>query len=130
MPDLKSFRRVNNLTQSDVARFLGGGVEKGFISQIEHGTRKLPDAQLAKLLSNDLGWDTTMLLDNGHAPSISTHATGHSNASVSINSHNTFDVSKEKDFEIAALKKEIEFLNEKLRDRDEQIAFLKSLITK
>ena len=58
MCDLKTFRKTNNLTQSDIADFLGGGVGKAFISQIEHGNRKLPSAQLAKLLNNPYGWDT------------------------------------------------------------------------
>ena len=49
MPDLKGFRKANGLTQSDVASYLGGGVEKGINSQIEHGTRKLPEAQHTKV---------------------------------------------------------------------------------
>ena len=61
MCDLKTFRKTNNLTQSDIADFLGGGVGKAFISQIEHGNRKLPSAQLAKLLNNPYGWDTSAL---------------------------------------------------------------------
>lgn len=61
MCDLKTFRKTNNLTQSDIADFLGGGVGKVFISQIEHGNRKLPSAQLAKLLNNPYGWDTSAL---------------------------------------------------------------------
>lgn len=127
MPDLKGFRKDNGLTQSDLAEYLGGGVDKGFISQIEHGTRKLPNAQLAKLLSNTMGWDTSMLQVDPPT-SISAKATGNSSARVEIGSRNKNfcpEVSgdTEKETRIAVLKKE----NEMLR---EQIEFLKTLINK
>lgn len=125
MPDLKGFRKDNGLTQSDLAEYLGGGVDKGFISQIEHGTRKLPNAQLAKLLSNTMGWDTSMLQVDPPT-SISAKATGNSSARVEIGSRNKNycpEVSgdTEKDTRIAVLEKE----NEMLR---EQLEFMKTLI--
>ena len=127
MPDLKGFRKDNGLTQSDLAEYLGGGVDKGFISQIEHGTRKLPNAQLAKLLSNTMGWDTSMLQVDPPT-SISAKATGNSSARVEIGSRNKNycpEVSgdTEKDTRIAVLEKE----NEMLR---EQLEFMKTLINK
>lgn len=127
MPDLKGFRKDNGLTQSDLAKYLGGGVDKGFISQIEHGTRKLPNAQLAKLLSNTMGWDTSMLQVDPPT-SISAKATGNSSARVEIGSRNKNycpEVSgdTEKDTRIAVLEKE----NEMLR---EQLEFMKTLINK
>lgn len=115
MPDLKGFRKKNGLTQSDIASYLGGGVEKGFISQIEHGARKLPDAQLAKLLSNDKGWDTSLLVDKGITTNISTHASGSSKASVNITSNETIP-SSDKDIEITSLKKDIEYLKLQLSE--------------
>lgn len=57
--DLKEFRIVNNLTQTDLGDFLG--VQKGFISKIENGKDKLPESKFRKLLSNPNGWDTSML---------------------------------------------------------------------
>ncbi len=125
MPDLKGFRKDNGLTQSDLAEYLGGGVDKGFISQIEHGTRKLPNAQLAKLLSNTMGWDTSMLQVDPPT-SISAKATGNSSARIEIGSRNKNycpEVSgdTEKDTRIAVLEKE----NEMLR---EQLEFMKTLI--
>lgn len=127
MPDLKGFRKDNGLTQSDLAEYLGGGVDKGFISQIEHGTRKLPNAQLAKLLNNTMGWDTSMLQVDPPT-SISANATGNSSAKVEIGSRNKNycpEVSgdTEKDTRIAVLEKE----NEMLR---EQLEFMKTLINK
>lgn len=126
MPDLKGFRKDNGLTQSDLAKYLGGGVDKGFISQIEHGTRKLPDAQLAKLLSNTMGWDTSMLQVDTPTTNISAKATGNGSARVEIGSRNKNycpEVSgdTEKDTRIAVLEKE----NEMLR---EQLEFMKTLI--
>lgn len=127
MPDLKGFRKDNGLTQSDLAEYLGGGVDKGFISQIEHGTRKLPNAQLAKLLNNTMGWDTSMLQVDPPT-SISAKATGNSSARVEIGSRNKNYCPEgsgdtEKDTRIAVLEKE----NEMLR---EQLEFMKTLINK
>ncbi len=50
------------------------------------------------------------------SPSISTHATGNSNASVRITSHSTSSPSIEKEAEISALKKELEILRDQLAE--------------
>lgn len=57
--DLKEFRIVNNLTQTELGDYLG--VQKGFISKIENGKDKLPELKFRKLLNNPHGWDTSML---------------------------------------------------------------------
>ena len=64
MADLKAFRATNNLYQKDLSEFLG--VSIGFISAIERGDSKLPAEQLAKLLANTNGWDTTYLTSEGN----------------------------------------------------------------
>jgi len=138
MVDLKSFRKANNLTQSDIANYLGGGVEKSFISQIEHGGRKLPDAQLAKLLHNTKGWDTSMLVVDNPSPSIMTHASGNSNASVQINSNNNNrSDSAKKDLELAeyrlqvvSLQKEVERLTNLLEEEKQRTAQYWEMIQK
>jgi transcriptional regulator with XRE-family HTH domain len=61
MADLKGFRRANKLTQDAVGEYLG--VNKAFISRIEHGWNKLPEFQLSKLLNNDRGWDISPLVE-------------------------------------------------------------------
>ena len=125
MIDLKSFRIANKLSQTKLAEYLG--VLQGFISQMEKGLRPIPAAIISKIENNSEGWDTSMLL-SGDAPRITTHATGHSNASVSINSSNRQSDSPahaaalaEKDTRIAVLEKENQLLRE-------QIEFLKTLI--
>ena len=65
--DLKEFRIVNNLTQTELGDYLG--VQKGFISKIENGKEKLPEAKFRKLLNNPYGWDTSMLSQQGGAQS-------------------------------------------------------------
>lgn len=50
MADLKSFRRVNKITQSDLAEYLGVG--QSFISQIEKGDRPIPSEHINKILAN------------------------------------------------------------------------------
>lgn len=57
--DLKEFRLVNNLTQTELGDYLG--VLKGFISKIENGKDKLPEPKFRKLLNNENGWDVSML---------------------------------------------------------------------
>jgi transcriptional regulator with XRE-family HTH domain len=62
MIDLKAFRRINSITQVDLASYLEVG--QGFISQIEKGSRPLPREIMSKLLANPYGWDTSMLVDS------------------------------------------------------------------
>ena len=59
--DLKAFREVNNLTQTQLGEYLG--VQKAFISSVENGRSKLPKTKLALLLQNPHGWDVTMLTE-------------------------------------------------------------------
>lgn len=61
MIDLKAFRKINSITQVDLADYLGVG--QGFISQIEKGSRPLPKENISKLLANPFGWDTSMLTE-------------------------------------------------------------------
>lgn len=62
----KAFRRINNLTQTDVGNYLD--VSKSFISQLETGRADIPHWMLQKLLNNDKGWDTKPLEDRAAAP--------------------------------------------------------------
>lgn len=57
--DIKAFREANNLTQKELADYLG--IDKGFISAIEHGKSKFPKAKLTMLLNNQHNWDVSML---------------------------------------------------------------------
>lgn len=57
--DLKAFRKLNNLTQLEIADYLG--VQKAFISAIENGKSKLPKEKYTLLLQNPHNWDTSML---------------------------------------------------------------------
>lgn len=59
MDELKNFRKCNALTQADLAAFLG--VSAPFITRVEKGANRLPQDKFDKLLSNDRGWDVSML---------------------------------------------------------------------
>ncbi|MBR5660566.1 MAG: helix-turn-helix transcriptional regulator [Bacteroidales bacterium] len=59
MIDLKKFRKDNNLSQDDLASFLGVSIP--FVSQIETGKRDIPEHQLSKLLLNRMEWDVSAL---------------------------------------------------------------------
>ena len=56
---LTTFRRLNKLTQEELAAFLG--VSKSFVSQIENGRVDLPFEQRQRILQNDRGWDITLV---------------------------------------------------------------------
>lgn len=125
MCNLKNFREVNNLTQSELGDYIE--MKKSFISKIENGKEKLPSIKLQKLLSNDKGWDVSMLLDQ--SPTINATATG--NGSIEIGQQKKFFApinSDASEVTIAVLKKEIEMLREQLADKDNQIEFLKRLL--
>ena len=80
----RAFRKFNNLTQEDVASFLG--VKKAFISQIETGRVDLPEDKYYRLLQNDRGWDVALLsgstaivgdgnaVNNGHDQTVAADA--------------------------------------------------------
>lgn len=59
--DIKAFRKANNLTQNQLGDYLG--IDKGFISAIEHGKSKFPKAKLTLLLNNPHNWDISMLTE-------------------------------------------------------------------
>ena len=63
MVDLKAFRKINSLTQIDLANYFSVG--QGFISQIEKGDRPIPKEYISRLLANPYGWDVSMLKDRG-----------------------------------------------------------------
>lgn len=69
MVDIKTFRRVNNLKQIELADYLGIGIS--FISQIENGKVNLPIEKFNKLIENDKGWDTAPLLETKQDETIS-----------------------------------------------------------
>lgn len=57
--DLKAFRKANNISQVELAEYLGVG--QSFISQIEKGTRPLPEEYISRLSANPK-WDSSMLI--------------------------------------------------------------------
>ena len=59
---LTLFRRLNRLTQDELAAFLG--VTRSFVSQVENGRVDLPFEQRQRLLENDRGWDVTPLVES------------------------------------------------------------------
>lgn len=65
MIDYKAFRKANNLTQGDVADYLG--CKKAFICQIEKGLRPMPQPMYSKLLHNTNGWNIAELSNNAES---------------------------------------------------------------
>lgn len=111
---LRSFRKANKLTQEDVARYLGVG--QGFISQIEKGSRPLPEDAAQKIKSNP-EWDSTTLMESPSV-NIRNSVSGNGSANAIVNSPDASlgaDQRKLND-EIAALRKELELVTAE-RDR-------------
>ena len=126
MIDLKSFRKINNLTQGELGEYIG--MKKSFISKIENGKEKLPESKLQKLLANTMGWDTTML---EQSPTINTRVSGNGSANVQVGSNNKLvQDSSDLKVQIAVLEKENELLREQRELLLEQNDFLKTLLNK
>lgn len=62
MERLRQFRKINGLTQDNLGDYLG--IKKSFLSRIEGGKEKMPADKFRKLLNNDKGWDTSMLIED------------------------------------------------------------------
>lgn len=123
MTDFELFIKRNAIKKKELAEFLG--TSNAFITQLCKGVAPLPADKLKKIKEN-LTWDTSMLVID--RPSIMARAEG--NAKVEIGSRNKNFCPGETDAasRIAVLEKEIEMLKERLKDKDGQIEFLKTLI--
>lgn len=110
MADLREFRRVNNLTQEALGEYLG--MKKSFVSKIENGKEKLPEAKFRKLISNDMGWDTSMLTTNVV------------NQSIGKGSHNITQVAGSS--ELAILQERVKYLERILEEKERTIQILMS----
>ena len=62
MAGLKSFLFFNNLSQQEVADYLG--ISKSYMSKLVSGVMKLRPEHLYQLISNDKGWNTEFLTDS------------------------------------------------------------------
>lgn len=105
--NLKEFRKTNNLTQTELGKYLG--FQKAFVSCIEHGKDKLLLRKYEKLLNNPFGWDISML----KAPS--------NKEVIKIES-------KEKDVVIVELRSQVERLESKIENLNREIGELKVLL--
>lgn len=128
----KRFRQTNDLLQKDVAQFLGKSVQ--FVSMVERGDAKLPGRLLAKLLDNELGWDTTDLLAENNAPiGTATIENGQQINSEHID-HVTYTGKSDAEIEqlIRLATAELEANNRELRGKlqimSNEIAFYRSLL--
>ncbi len=59
--DLKAFRKANNISQVELAEYLGVG--QSFISQMEKGIRPIPQEYIS-IISANQKWDCSMIQDS------------------------------------------------------------------
>ena len=122
---IKAFRKANFLNQKELATYLE--ISREFISQVENGKSRLPADKIRRLLSNDRGWDTSMLLP----PTAVSNDSG-----VVINGANSLsgcpiDNSRQTSSEaIELLRSQIDLLSDLLKEKDGQIAKLLEIIGK
>ena len=122
--DIKAFRKANSLNQKDLATYLD--ISREFISQVENGKSRLPVAKIQRLLSNDCGWNTSMLVSPA---SISNDSGVVINGANSL-SNSPIDNSRISAEAIDLLRSQIELLSGLLKEKDEQIKKLLSIIEK
>lgn len=102
--NLREFRRANNLTQTQLGDYLG--VQKAYISRIEHDGDKFSLSKYEKILDNPFGWDTSLI----KMPTINT---------VKADSQGTIE---------AELRAQVERYENKIENLNREIGELKALL--
>lgn len=126
LSELKAFMLENNLKQADVATYIGSS--RQYVSQLAK-QYSLPKQVKSKLLDNDKGWDTSMLITKeGTSQSLHQHVVAIASGDNSKNTAKA-EGGNEGHGLVLVLKKEIEMLNKIIEEKDAQIEFLKSLLT-
>lgn len=131
MTEFELFIKKNALKKKEIAEFIG--TSNAFITQLCQGLSPLPADKLKKIKENT-SWDTSML-SYGEKTSIIAGNNNAGNVNVQIGQNRASgDALAPGDPNIASrlavLEKENEMLRERLKDKDDQLAFLKTLINK
>lgn len=131
MTEFELFIKKNALKKKEIAEFIG--TSNAFITQLCQGLSPLPADKLKKIKENT-SWDTSML-SYGEKTSIIAGNNNSGDVNVQIGQNRaTGDARSPGDPNIASrlavLEKENEMLRERLKDKDDQLAFLKTLINK
>ena len=124
--DIKAFREANNLTQKQLGDYLG--IDKGFVSAIEHGKSKFPKAKFTLLLNNPHNWDVSMLckVTSGlHSQSLQGRETELSTEQVRSAIEQTLKPGTT-DYFISYLEKKIENQDSLIRELYQQIGMLEA----
>ena len=110
--DIKGFRKKNKIKQIQLAEFLG--VSQSFLSQIENGTRALPEDKLDKILSH-AEWDSSDLTIKGNVINGSGVVVTGDNTNSPIDNRHYYSDSPD------VLRAQIELLDERIKEKDAQI---------
>lgn len=131
MTDFELFIKKNAIKKKEIAEFIG--TSNAFITQLCQGLSPLPADKLKKIKEN-ASWDTSML-SYGEKTSIIAGNNNGGDVNVQIGQNRASGDSRspgDPDIasRLAVLEKENEMLRERLKDKDDQLAFLKTLINK
>lgn len=131
MTEFELFIKKNALKKKEIAEFIG--TSNAFITQLCQGLSPLPADKLKKIKENT-SWDTSML-SYGEKTSIIAGNNNAGDVNVQIGQNlASGDARSSGDPNIASrlavLEKENEMLRERIKDKDDQLAFLKTLINK
>lgn len=109
MVGLKAFRISNKLNQAELGEFLG--IKKSFISKIENGKERLPAEKFQKLLHNNKGWDTSLLMESG-------------TIIQKIGDHSENNTQIAGDAELAVCQQKVQYLERILEEKERMIQIL------
>lgn len=114
----KSFLKVNGLKQVELALFLE--ITESAVSNVVRGKANLSEEKLIKILQNDRGWDTSMLV----GLSSRNYSVGNNSSGVIVNGNNSNSPIDNRHYYSDSpdvLRAQVELLEERIKEKDAQI---------
>ena len=114
----KSFLKANGLKQVELALFLE--VTESAVSNVVRGKANLSEEKLIKILQNDQGWDTSMLV----GLSSRNYSVGNNSSGVIVNGNNSNSPIDNRHYYSDSpdvLRAQIDLLDERIREKEERL---------
>lgn len=118
---LTAFRKINGLTQDEIADYLG--IKRPYVSLLETGRAALNQDKVQRLIDNDRGWNADNLKNMINSNNTNVTIGDRLNHSIKGN-NNVMGCDN-----TAALKKEIEYLKKLLDEKERTIQTLTNILT-
>ena len=114
----KSFLKVNGLKQVELALFLE--ITESAVSNVVRGKANLSEEKLIKILQNDRGWDTSMLV----GLSSRNYSVGNNSSGVIVNGNNSNSPIDNRHYYSDSpdvLRAQVELLEERIQEKEERL---------